>query len=62
VFGFGVLVTRVEEGFGRDAADVEASASEAPSAFDAGDLHAELACFDGSDVAAWTSTDDYKVL
>ena len=47
----------VEEGLGRDAADVEAGATEGIVLFYEGHLEAELGGLDGGDIATGTGTD-----
>lgn len=47
---------------GGDAADVETCAAKATTPLDAGDLEAQLASFDGGNIATWATTDDHHVL
>jgi hypothetical protein len=46
-----VLVGDVQQGFGWDATDVEASSSERASFFDANGIQSELCALDGSNVS-----------
>jgi hypothetical protein len=51
VLGVVVMVTALQEGFGRDATDVQASTTETTTRFDARSLQAQLTGFDGCDIA-----------
>jgi hypothetical protein len=52
----------MEQGFGRDAADVQTGAAQGLTAFDTGNFQTLLASVNGSVVAAWTATDDNDVV
>ena len=54
---FLVDFSRMKEGLGRDATDVEAGATEGIILFHEGDLEAELGGLDGGDIATGTGTD-----
>ncbi len=62
VGGFSVTLARVQQRLRRNAADIEAGASVGRALLDHGDLHAELACADGADIAAGPRADDDKVV
>jgi len=51
----------VEQGFARDAADVEAGATQGGAFFYDGDVEAELSGTEGADVAAGAGADDNEV-
>ena len=52
------LVGGVQQGFGRDATDVQAGAAQRIAAFDHGDVQPKLGRADGADIAAGAGTDD----
>ena len=54
-------VAGVQQGFRRDAADVQAGAAEGVAPFDHGHLQAKLRAADGADIAAWTGAEDDHV-
>ena len=54
------LLRRMDQGLGRNAADIEASAAE-PISLDEGDLHTELRGADGCDIAAGAAADDQQL-
>jgi len=47
----------MQEGLGRDAADVEAGAAEGVVLFHEGHFKAKLGGLNGGDIATWTGTD-----
>lgn len=52
---------RVQEGFRRDTADIQAGAAEDGVLFDEGYFEAELGGFNGGDITAWAGTDDNEI-
>ena len=46
----------LEESFGRNAANVEASSSKRASHLNASNVHTELSGLDGSDITTWSSS------
>ena len=62
VAGFLVEFRRVQQGFRRDAADVEARAAVCRALLDDGDFQAELGGANGADVAAGAGADDDEVV
>ena len=52
----------MQQGLGRDAADIEAGAAERAALVDAGDLQPELGCVDGGDIAARAAADDHQIV
>ena len=51
-----------QQGFGRDAADVQAGTAEGRSGFDAGGFVTKLGGADGGNVSAGTCADDYYIV
>ena len=51
----------VQEGLRWNAADVQAGATECVVLLDAVGIEAHLSCFDGGDVASWSTSDHYDV-
>lgn len=58
----GVFFGTDEQGFGRDAADIEAGATQGRAKFDAGGFHAQLRGANGGDIAAGAGTDNDEVI
>ena len=52
----------VEESFGGNAPDMKAGAAEFRISLDDGCLETVLACADRGGVAAWTATDNHKII
>ena len=59
--GFGQDLCHVEQGFGGDAAPVEADPARVGFQVDESDLHAEVGGFEGSDVPAGAAADDCEL-
>jgi len=53
-----VVVRRMQQRLGRNAADVQAGAAQGAALFNAGDLQAQLSSADGGDITAGTAADD----
>ena len=53
---------RIQQRLGRDAADVQAGATQRVATFDAGGLKAKLGTANGADIAAGAATDDDHVI
>ncbi len=62
LLGSDVVVSGVEQSLGGNAANVKAGATEGAAHFDAGNLHAELASLDGSDVATGATANNNEVI
>lgn len=60
-FGEGVVFGGVQQGLGRDAADIQAGAAQGGAFIDEGDLEAELGGAEGANVAAGAGADDDEV-
>jgi hypothetical protein len=62
IVGIVVMLRRVEQCFGRDATNIEASAPKHIVAFDDGRFKAQLGATNGGYVSSWSGADDGNVV